>query len=129
MTVLWRLLAEARAARPAVFGAIAVGAVAQMSAIGLMATSAWLISRAAEHPAIFELTIGVVAVRAFALGRATFRYTERLLSHDAAFRVLGGLRQRMYGRLDELAPALLPRYRRGDLLSRLVADIDTVQDL
>ena len=68
-------------------------------------------------------------MRAFALGRAVFRYLERLVSHDVAFRLLARLRVRFYAHLEPLAPAGLPAFRRGDLLARLVGDVDAVQDL
>ncbi len=108
----------------AVLGALAVG-----SSVGLLATSAWLISRASQQPPVLYLTIAVVSVRAFGIGRAVFRYAERLVSHDAAFRTLTGMRVSIYDRLAANGPVALRPYRRGDLLSRLVADVDSVQDL
>ncbi|UNS97869.1 thiol reductant ABC exporter subunit CydD [Streptomyces tubbatahanensis] len=108
--------------------ALALGALALASAVGLMATSGWLISRAAQQPPILYLMVAVTATRAFGIGRAVFRYAERLVSHDAALRVLAALRVRVYRRLERLAPAGLRHRRRGDLLTRLVADVDAVQD-
>ncbi|MFI7274159.1 thiol reductant ABC exporter subunit CydD [Streptomyces sp. NPDC049879] len=105
-----------------------LGALALASAVGLMATSGWLISRASEQPPVLYLLVAVTATRAFGIGRAAFRYAERLLSHDAVLRVLAGLRVTVYRRLERLAPAGLGRTRRGDLLSRLVADVDALQD-
>jgi len=72
--------------------------------------------------------VAVTATRAFGIGRAVFRYAERLVSHDAVLRVLAELRVAVYRRLERLAPAGLKETRRGDLLSRLVADVDAVQD-
>ncbi|RCG13974.1 thiol reductant ABC exporter subunit CydD [Streptomyces diacarni] len=108
--------------------ALALGALALASAVGLMATSGWLISRAAQQPPILYLMVAVTATRAFGIGRAVFRYAERLVSHDAALRVLAALRVSVYRRLERLAPAGLRHRRRGDLLTRLVADVDAVQD-
>ncbi|RKN07251.1 thiol reductant ABC exporter subunit CydD [Streptomyces radicis] len=108
--------------------ATALGALALGSAVGLMATSGWLISRASEQPPVLYLLMAVTATRAFGIGRAAFRYAERLLSHDAVLRVLAGLRVTVYRRLERLAPAGLGRTRRGDLLSRVVADVDALQD-
>jgi thiol reductant ABC exporter CydC subunit len=71
----------------------------------------------------------VVAVRAFSVGRGVFRYAERLASHDVAFRVLADLRVRVYRRLERLAPAGLHTFRSGDLLARLVSDVDATQEL
>ncbi|MFC5382630.1 thiol reductant ABC exporter subunit CydC [Aquipuribacter nitratireducens] len=99
------------------------------SGVGLMACAAWLISRAAEQPPVLTLTFAVVGVRALALSRAAFRYLERLRSHDAAFRMLAALRVRVHAALEPLAPAGLPAFRQGDLLARLVDDVDTMQDL
>jgi len=108
---------------------ILAGAGALGSAVGLMALSAWLISRAAQHPPVLYLSVAIVGVRAFGLGRGVLRYAERLVTHDAAFRVLADLRVRVYRALTRLGPAGLPAFRRGDLLGRLVADVDDVQDL
>ncbi|MFI6583253.1 thiol reductant ABC exporter subunit CydD [Embleya sp. NPDC050493] len=123
-----RLLALARPLRARLALAVLCGALALGSSVGLMATSAWLISRASEHPPVLTLMVAVTGVRAFGVSRAVFRYAERLIGHDAAFRILARLRVRVYERLERLAPAGLPAFRRGDLLSRLVADVDAVQD-
>ncbi|WP_436771914.1 thiol reductant ABC exporter subunit CydD [Yinghuangia sp. YIM S09857] len=123
-----RLLALARPVRSRLALAVLLGAVALGSSVGLMATSAWLISRASQHPPVLTLMVAVTSVRAFGISRAVFRYAERLVSHDAAFRILARLRVTVYERLERLAPAGLPAFRRGDLLSRLVADVDAVQD-
>ncbi|WP_326573503.1 thiol reductant ABC exporter subunit CydD [Actinacidiphila glaucinigra] len=114
--------------RPRFALALLLGALALLSAVGLMATSAWLISRASEQPPVLYLMVAVTATRAFGIGRAVFRYAERLVAHDAVFRALAGLRVTVYRRLERLAPAALRDTRRGDLLSRLVADVDGLQD-
>ncbi|MFG1805349.1 thiol reductant ABC exporter subunit CydD [Streptomyces sp. NPDC049040] len=108
--------------------ACGLGALALLSAVGLMATSGWLISRASQQPPVLYLMVAVTATRAFGIGRAVFRYCERLLAHDAVFRALAGVRVAVYRRLERLAPAGLRDRQRGDLLSRLVADVDAVQD-
>ena len=107
-----------------IFGIFSAGA-----AVSLLAVSSWLITRAGDMPPIMYLNMAIVGVRFFALARASFRYVERLSSHDAAFRSLSTLRVAMYRRLVPLAPDGLARTRRGDLLSRLVADVDQLQDL
>ena len=120
------------AAGPATGGlllAVLAGAGAAGAAVGLMAVSAWLISRAALHPPVLHLMVAIVAVRAFGLGRGVLRYAERLAAHDAALRVLGRLRARVFARLAELAPAGLAGYRRADLAERLTADVDAVLDM
>ena len=93
-----------------------------------MATSAWLIARAAQQPPVLYLMVAVVAVRTFGIGRGVLRYLERLVSHDAAFRVLGRLRERLVAHLALIAPAGLPLWRKGDLLARTVDDVDDAGD-
>ncbi|MBD9703871.1 thiol reductant ABC exporter subunit CydD [Streptomyces sp. ID01-12c] len=108
--------------------ALLLGSLALGSAVGLMATSGWLISRASQQPPVLYLMVAVTATRAFGIGRAVFRYSERLVSHDAVLRMLADTRVAVYRRLERLAPAGLRTIRRGDLLSRLVADVDALQD-
>ncbi len=108
----------------AVLGALALGC-----SVGLMAASAWLISRAWQQPPILFLQVAVVSVRAFGIGRGAFRYAERLVSHQAAFRSLVDLRVSLYERLIPLAPAGLPAFKRGDLLRRMVDDVEAMSDL
>lgn len=108
--------------------ALLLGSLALGSAVGLMATSGWLISRAVQQPPVLYLMVAVTATRAFGIGRAVFRYAERLVSHDAVLRMLADTRVAVYRRLERLAPAGLRTARRGDLLSRLVADVDALQD-
>ncbi|MGW2742759.1 thiol reductant ABC exporter subunit CydD [Streptomyces sp. NPDC001450] len=108
--------------------ALLLGSLALGSAVGLMATSGWLISRASQQPPVLYLMVAVTATRAFGIGRAVFRYAERLVSHDAVLRMLADTRVSVYRRLERLAPAGLRTARRGDLLTRLVADVDELQD-
>lgn len=126
--VLVRVRHAARARRGQLALALLLGSLALASAVGLMATSGWLISRASEQPPVMYLMIAVTATRAFGIGRAVFRYAERLVSHDAVLRMLADTRVAVYRRLERLAPAGLRGARRGDLLSRLVADVDALQD-
>ena len=127
--VLWRAAGLLRPAWARLLAAALAAAAASGCAVALMATSAWLIVRAAQHPPILSLMVAIVAVRAFGIGRGVLRYVERLVSHDAAFAALGDVRVRVYRRLERLAPAGLPAWRRGDLLGRLVTDVDEMQDL
>ncbi|MEU7644240.1 thiol reductant ABC exporter subunit CydD [Streptomyces huasconensis] len=126
--VLARVREMARARHGQLALALLLGSLALGSAVGLMATSGWLISRASEQPPVMYLMIAVTATRAFGIGRAVFRYAERLVSHDAVLRMLADTRVAVYRRLERLAPAGLRTTRRGDLLSRLVADVDAFQD-
>ncbi|WP_405584043.1 thiol reductant ABC exporter subunit CydD [Streptomyces sp. NBC_01190] len=109
-------------------GAVALGVLALGCAVGLMGTSGWLISRASQQPPVLYLMVAVTATRTFGIGRAVFRYGERLVGHDAVFRALAEIRAGVFSRLERLAPAGLRKVHRGDLLSRLVADVDSVQD-
>ncbi|MFD3742007.1 thiol reductant ABC exporter subunit CydD [Streptomyces sp. NPDC058629] len=126
--VLARVREEAGAQRGQLALALLLGSLAVGSAVGLMAVSGWLISRASEQPPVLYLMMAVTATRAFGIGRAVFRYAERLVSHDAVLRLLAELRVAVYRGLERVAPAGLRSVRRGDLLSRLVADVDALQD-
>lgn len=126
--VLTRVREVAGAQRGRLLLALLLGSLALGSAVGLMAVSGWLISRASEQPPVLYLMVAVTATRAFGIGRAVFRYAERLVSHDAVLRMLAELRVGVYRSLERIAPAGLRRTRRGDLLSRLVADVDALQD-
>ena len=105
------------------------GIGSSVMAVALLACSAWLITRAAEMPSLAYLGLAVVGVRAFAIGRSVCRYLERLASHDAAFRQLAELRLGIFCRIVPVAPAGLATTGRGDLLTRLVRDVDDLQDL
>jgi thiol reductant ABC exporter CydC subunit len=129
MTALLRAAALAAPRRGRLALSTALGAGAVCAALGLLATSGYLIVRAAERPSLLELTMAIVAVRAFGIARAVLRYGERLVSHDLAFRVLADLRRAFFHRLVPLVPAAVGRVRTGDLLSRFVADVDQLQDL
>lgn len=113
----WRLVAG-----------VSLGVMAQLSASGLLLTSAWLIVRAAEHPPVMYLMVAIVSVRFFGVGRAVFRYGERLLTHDVALGRMTEDRVRAYQHLDRAAPGELHLQRRGDLVSRVVSDVDRSQD-
>ncbi len=107
---------------------LALGAAA--AAIALLATSGYLISRAAQRPPILLLMVAIVAVRAFGIARAGLRYGERLAAHDLALRQLARLRVRFYRTLRPLLPGRLrDGHGSGELLARFVADVDTLQDL
>ena len=128
-TTLRALLRLVPVPRRRLAGAAVLGALTVVFGVGLMATAGYLISRAAERPEILSLMVAIVAVQFFGIGRPVLRYLERLASHDMTFRVLGGLRARFYERIEPLAPAELEGYRKGDLLSRMVADVDALQNL
>jgi thiol reductant ABC exporter CydC subunit len=124
-----RVLWLARPLRGRLILAVLASALATGCGIALLATSGFLLARASQHPNILAIGIAVVAVRGLSVGRGVFRYAERLASHDAAFRILVDIRVRAFQRLERLAPAGLRTLRPGDLLARLVSDVDATQDL
>lgn len=126
MIVVLRLVAPQL--RRLVLAALA-GAASDLAALALMATAAWLICRAAQQPPLAALTVAIVAVRALALSRGVFRYAERLIGHDVALGAVAELRSRVYAALVPQAPTGLHRLRSAHLLTRLVDDVDAVQDL
>jgi len=126
---LLRLLGMARPLRGRLLGAVVAGAAATGCGVALLAVSGFLLARASEHPAIIEISVAVVAVRALSIGRGVSRYLERLASHDVAFRVLAQVRVGIWRRLAALAPSGASVFRSGDLLARLISDVDATQDL
>ncbi|WP_218220964.1 thiol reductant ABC exporter subunit CydC [Nesterenkonia sp. Act20] len=123
------LLAASRPSWRAMAPGLIFGILSGLSAVLLLGSSAYLITRAAEQPPILYLGLLVVAVRTFALSRGFFRYLERLSTHDAAFRALGEVRGDAFSRLEPLAPVKLGPRRRGDLLTRVIRDVDGLVDL
>ncbi|WP_125777569.1 thiol reductant ABC exporter subunit CydC [Antribacter gilvus] len=110
-----------------VAAAIALGTLALVCAIGLAAAAAWLVARASQMPPVLTLSVAVVSVRAFGIGRGVLRYCERLASHDVALRGMAALRANVYEALARSSAPLT--VRRGDLLARLGADVDDVGDV
>ena len=126
---LLRLLGLARPWRGRLLLAVVAGAAAAACGIALLAVSGFLLARASQHPSILAISTAVVAVRALSAGRGISRYVERLAGHDAAFRILADVRVSIYRRLERLAPAGLAAFSSGDLLARLISDVDATQDL
>ncbi len=107
---------------------VLLGVATVASGIGLMGTSAFLIARAALHPSIAVLQVAIVGVRFFGISRGIFRYLERLSTHEVSFKLLSQIRVWFYRCIEPLAPAGLVYASSGDLLSRGVSDIDTLED-
>jgi thiol reductant ABC exporter CydC subunit len=124
-----RLTLLAGVSRARLVLAALLGALTILFGVGLMATAGYLISRAAERPAVLSLTVAIVGVRFFGLARPIARYLERLVSHDLALRSLGAARARVYERLEGLSPTQLRGHRHGDLLASFVGDVDSLQNL
>jgi thiol reductant ABC exporter CydC subunit len=114
-------------------GGLAAGALLSFATVaagvGLMATAAYAISRAALVSSYVDIEVALAGVRVFALSRGGLRYLERFTAHDVSFRLLARLRAWFYGAVEPLAPAVLWRRAGGDLLSRIVADIETLEQL
>ncbi len=125
---IWRVARPQPGERARLILALALAGGAAAAAIALLATSGYLISRAAQRPEILMLMVAIVAVRGLGIARAALRYGERLASHDLALRGLVRLRKRFYRSLAPHVPGALTS-RSGDLLSRFVADVDTLGDL
>ncbi|SCG41519.1 thiol reductant ABC exporter subunit CydC [Micromonospora halophytica] len=119
-----------RLARPylgRLVGAGLLAAATELAGLALMATATWLLMSAAGRPPLDRLTVAIVAVRALAISRGVFRYTERLAGHDAVLRMITDVRARVFATLAaRRGPA---GQRTGDALSRLVSDVEAVQDL
>ncbi|MFC7613038.1 ATP-binding cassette domain-containing protein [Actinokineospora soli] len=103
--------------------AAAASVAAELAGVGLMATAARLLLRAAEHPPLGALAVAIVLVRTLALGRGGLRYAERLTGHRAVLEHVADLRGRIFD-----AVAARPHLPPADALTRLVSDVDAVQD-
>jgi ATP-binding cassette subfamily C protein CydC len=133
-SLAWRL---ARPYLGRLVGAGLLAAGTELAGLALMATATWLLITAAGQPPLFTLSVAIVAVRALAIGRGALRYTERLAGHDAVLRMLTEVRARVFASRASLVtdPAASPvvssstAERSGESLSRLVSDVDAVQDL
>jgi thiol reductant ABC exporter CydC subunit len=125
--IFWRLLKLVFPFVGWIALALLMGLATIGSGIGLMATSAYIIAKAALHPSVADLQMAIVGVRFFGITRGVFRYLERYISHEVNFRLLARLRVWFYRALEPLAPARLMQYRSGDLLTRIVADIETLE--
>ena len=127
MTSLGRLVQLLSPYRGWIALAILLGVATIGSSVGLMAVSAYLISKAALSPQMSDLSLAITGVRFFAIARAGLRYAERYVSHATTFRILTQLRVWFYSALEPLAPARLETLRDGDLLTRISSDIETLE--
>ncbi|NTU92556.1 MAG: thiol reductant ABC exporter subunit CydC [Chlorobiaceae bacterium] len=106
-----------------------VGFATVGSGIGLLMSSAWLISRGAMLLPVAALQSGIAGVRLFGAARGFLRYAERLISHNTTFRILTRLRLWFYDALEPLAPARIASFRSADLLKRIVDDIQSLENI
>lgn len=122
--ILWGVLDRAKAS---MLLSVGLNFLTVFMNVGLLTTSAWLIASAALHPELVYLSIAIVGVRFFGISRAVCRYGERYVSHHMAFQGLHALRVWFYKRLEPLAPAIFSKYSSGDMLNRIMTDIETLQ--
>ena len=121
---LWNLLSQHRAL---LVGSVMLAMGTVLMNIGLLTTSTWLITKASEHPILVVLSLAIVGVRFFGISRAICRYGERYVSHSMAFQGLYELRIAFFKRLEPLVPRIFQSMKMGDLLGRIMADIETLQ--
>lgn len=121
---LWNLLSQHRVL---LVGSVMFAMGTVLMNIGLLTTSTWLITKASEHPILVVLSLAIVGVRFFGIGRAICRYGERYVSHSMAFQGLYELRIAFFKRLEPLVPRIFQSMKMGDLLGRIMADIETLQ--
>jgi len=129
MKTFTRLLAFLSPLRWRIALAILLGSVMLVSSISLFGMAAYLIAAAALGPLLVLLSIPIYLVQTMGIVRATSRYVERLVSHNTTLRLLAHLRVWAYKRIEPQAPAHLQVHRSGDLLARLVADIEDLQNV
>jgi ATP-binding cassette subfamily C protein CydC len=129
MKTLLHLLAFLSPLRWRIALAILLGSVTLMSSISLFGMAAYLIAAAALGPLLVLLSIPIYLVQTMGITRAASRYVERLVSHNTTFRLLAHLRVWAYKRIEPQAPAHLLTHRSGDMLARLVADIEELQNV
>ncbi|HRQ24141.1 MAG TPA: thiol reductant ABC exporter subunit CydD, partial [Anaerolineales bacterium] len=127
-SILPRLLQFLRGNWHRVTFSVLLSSITILASVALMGTSAWLISTAAIATSVADLGVSTVGTRFFGITRAVFRYLERLVSHDVTFRLLAKLRVWFYEKLEPLAPARLMNFRAGDLLARIIGDVETLEN-
>ncbi|KGP91732.1 ABC transporter ATP-binding protein [Pontibacillus chungwhensis BH030062] len=111
-----------------IYLSVLFGFLAGITAVALFASSGYLISKAALLPPIYTLSLMIAFLKIMGFARAFGRYLERLYSHRATFTMLSELRVNFYEKLEPLAPTIFQKYKSGDLLSRIVGDIDRLQN-
>lgn len=111
-----------------VFLSILCGFIAGITAVALFSASGYLVSKAALAPPIYTLMILVASVKILGIISALSRYGERYFSHRGTFTMLSNLRVSFYEKLEPLGPGIFGKFRSGDLLARIVGDVETLQN-
>ncbi|STO06977.1 thiol reductant ABC exporter subunit CydC [Exiguobacterium aurantiacum] len=128
MSSLWTITKWMMKEKKDIVLSVFFGYVAGIAAVALFAASGYLVSRAGLVPPLYALMIPVVLIKLFGVIRASARYQERLASHRATFTILSELRVRFYRQLEPLVPNIFAKYRSGDLLARVVGDVESLQN-
>ncbi|MFA1821058.1 thiol reductant ABC exporter subunit CydC [Virgibacillus oceani] len=111
-----------------IFISIVLGIIAGLAAVGLFSASGYLISRAALETPLYALILLTSTVKLLGFTRALSRYAERYFSHRATFTILSNVRVAFFERLEQVVPGIFQKYQSGDLLSRIVGDVESLQD-
>ena len=128
MKVILRLLGFLSPFLGEVLLSILLGVATIAAGIGLLGTSAYLISSAALHPSIAELQVAIVGVRFFGISRAALRYGERLVSHSVNLRLVSSLRSWFFEQLERSDQKKNTAFRSGDLLDRALHNLETLEE-
>ena len=128
MNSLWTITKWMMREKKDILLSIFFGYTAGIAAVALFAASGYLVSRAGLVPPLYALMVPVVLIKLFGVIRAVSRYRERLASHRATFTILSELRVRFYRQLEPLVPSIFAKYRSGDLLARVVGDVESLQN-
>lgn len=128
MKPLWTITKWMMREKKDILLSIFFGYAAGLAAVALFAASGYLVSRAGLVPPLYALMVPVVLIKLFGVIRASSRYQERLASHRATFTILSELRVRFYRQLEPLVPSIFAKYRSGDLLARVVGDVESLQN-
>lgn len=128
MNSLWTITKWMMREKKDILLSIFFGYAAGIAAVALFAASGYLVSRAGLVPPLYALMVPVVLIKLFGVIRAGSRYRERLASHRATFTILSELRVRFYRQLEPLVPSIFAKYRSGDLLARVVGDVESLQN-
>ncbi|OAH54742.1 ABC transporter ATP-binding protein [Domibacillus aminovorans] len=124
MVVIKLMMAEKRD----ILYSILFGVLAGLTSVGLFAMSGYMISKSALAPPLYIITIMTATLKMFGVAKSISRYAERYFSHRATFTILSNLRVSFYEKLVPLAPGIFQKYRSGDLLARIVGDVESLQN-
>jgi ATP-binding cassette subfamily C protein CydC len=128
MKTFFRLLGLLKPFWVEILSSIFFGLCTVVAGIGLLGTSAYLISAAALHPSIADLQVAIVGVRFFGISRAAFRYGERLVSHSVNLRLVSSLRSWFFEKIQSGDVNKIVVFKSGDLLDRVLHNLETLEN-